>query len=158
MSHGFTTTLIVWAVPIQNFPRGLTLELHEKLKTPADMEGVALAGGEDLDLSEFYLLDDSANRGTLGLNVRSLNFSSSNTTTANLGPARGSSASSHALNDLPQAAPGTRHTPAISNTPPHAATGATFFCSGAGHTSGPHRATGGTCIFKEIIETHGFRG
>ena len=59
----------MWAVPIQNFPRGLTQELHKKLKTLADMEGVALVGGEDLDLFEFYLLDDSANRGTLGLNV-----------------------------------------------------------------------------------------
>ena len=42
VSHGFTTTLIVWAVPIQNIRRGLTQEMHEKLKTLADMEGVAL--------------------------------------------------------------------------------------------------------------------
>ena len=146
-----------WAVPIRNFPRGLTQELLEKLKTLADMEGVALVGAEDLDMSEFYLLDDSADRGTLGLNVRSLNFSSSNTTTANLGPARGSSASSHALNDLPQAAPGTRHTPAISNTPHMQPQGPPFVVlvqgTQAAHIEPPVEHSYSTKSLK-----HGFRG
>ena len=80
---GASVALNVYAVPMGNFPGGLPIDLKHFLKEPDDLKD--FASGVELDFNQFYLLDDSAPRSSLGLNVRVLNFFQKVHTTLDLG-------------------------------------------------------------------------
>jgi len=80
---GASVALNVYAVPMGNFHGGLPIDLKHFLKEPDDLKDFSTEVA--LDFKQFYLLDDSAPRSSLGLNVRQLNFFQKVHTTLDLG-------------------------------------------------------------------------
>ena len=80
---GASLALNVYGVPVVNFPGGLPIDLKTFLKAADDLKDFAT--GVDLNFSSYYLLDDSAPRERLGLNVKTLNFFQKVQTTVDLG-------------------------------------------------------------------------
>ena len=74
LHHGASNTLTMWAVPKGNWPNGLPPNLLEHAKSASDFTDMALVDGGELDMVNYYIIDEVVPRTDLGQMVRTLTF------------------------------------------------------------------------------------
>ena len=115
-SVGVGSSYDCWVVPFENFPlpEGLPESLRSKVKTLESLEQLSLnTASQAIHFASNYILDGSAERSTLGMNVWTVKFFSNSTARCNTTRFR-----SFAVAGQPQAALSWPATGGVAGTPP----------------------------------------